>query len=238
MLGEIENKSNQLTKAERFSAIGELATMVAHDLRNPLQGIQNAAFFLKRSPSAGPKEKEMLTLIEDDVKYSDKIVNDLLDYSRNIRLETTETNPQKLIRESLALTTIPKGVEVIDETQDMPQLSVDVDKVKRVFINVMNNAIDAMPNGGLLVLQTKATDHIVEFMVIDSGVGMSKEVMDRIFTPLYTTKARGMGFGLSICKRIVEAHGGRITVKSTPGKGTSFIISLPAETIPKGGENS
>lgn len=238
MLEEIENKTIQLRKSERFSAIGELATMVAHDLRNPLQGIANAAFFLKRSPTAGAKEKEMLTLIEDDVKYSDKIVNDLLDYSRNLHLELTETNPQLLMKQTLSLVTIPKNIDVVDKTESEPTFKVDVDKIKRVFINIINNAMDAMPNGGLLVLQAKGSDHEVDFIFVDSGVGMTKEVLERIFTPLYTTKAKGMGFGLSICKRIVEAHRGQISAKSTPGKETVFTISLPVDLDSKGGENS
>jgi len=236
MLEEIEKKSVELRKSERFSAIGELATMVAHDLRNPLQGIANAAFYIKRSPTAGAKEKEMASLIQDDVRYSDKIVNDLLDYSRNMRLEIMETNPQLLMKEALSMVTIPDGVHVQDETEDKPALVVDVDRMKRVFINIMNNAVEAMPKGGSLFIETRERNHMADFIFADTGEGMTKEVLGKIFTPLFTTKAKGMGFGLSICKRIVEAHGGQISVESTPGKGTTFTVSLPLEVAPKGVE--
>jgi len=239
MLGELEKKTAQLTKAERFSAIGELATMVAHDLRNPLQGISNAAFYLKRTkgPSASAKEIEMLALIEDDVIYSDKIVNDLLDYSRNIRLELTETNPRLLLKETLSTIKVPENVHLQDETDDSPTLKLDVDKIRRTFTNIINNAIDAMPDGGPLLIRARKSGQMIDFVFTDGGAGMDKEVQEKIFTPLYTTKAKGMGFGLSISKRIVEAHGGHISVESAVGKGTTFTISLPLNIDSRAGEN-
>ncbi|MGA2664871.1 MAG: PAS domain S-box protein [Nitrososphaerales archaeon] len=219
----------RLLKSERFAAIGELAAMVAHDLRNPLQGIANAAFYVKRSSTVGEKEREMLTVIQDDVKYSDKIVRDLLDYSRNIRLERTETNPRLLMEEALSMAAVPERVTVRNETQATPTLRLDVGRMKQVFVNIINNAADAMPGGGSLLIRSREADHQVEFTLADSGMGMTKEVLGRIFTPLFTTKAKGMGFGLSICRRIVEAHGGRISAASVPGKGTTFTISLPMD---------
>ena len=238
MLGDIDEKTVQLRKSERFSTIGELATMVAHDLRNPLQGIANAAFYLRRSPTMGDKEKEMLTIIQEDVRYSDKIVSDLLDYSRNIRLDLSETNPRLLMGETLSMVAVPENIRVQDETEATPLLRLDVDKMKRVFINIINNAIDAMPDGGSLRIRARETDHHVEFAFADSGAGMTKEVLDKIFTPLFTTKAKGMGLGLSICKRIVEAHGGKISAESAQGKGTVFTISLPLSANPTRDEKS
>jgi signal transduction histidine kinase len=238
MLEEIDKKTIQLRKSERFSTIGELAAMVAHDLRNPLQGIANAAFYLKRSPTISDKEKEMLTVIQEDVRYSDRIVSDLLDYSKNIRLDITETNPQMLVRDALSMVVVPDNIRIRDETQAKPTLRLDVDKIKRVFINIVNNAMDAMPRGGSLLIRTAETGFGVDFVFADSGEGMTKEVLDKIFTPLFTTKAKGMGFGLSICKRIVEAHGGKISAESTLGKGTTFTISLPLNADIGGAEKS
>ena len=202
--------------------------MVAHDLRNPLQGIANATFYLRRSPTMGDKEKEMLTIIQEDVRYSDKIVSDLLDYSKNIRLELAETNPQLLVGETLSMMEVPENIHVQNETEVTPLLRLDVDKMKRVFINIVNNAIDAMPDGGSLRIWARETDHNVDFVFADSGAGMTtRGLWTEIFTPLFTTKAKGMGLGLSICKRIVEAHGGKISAESAQGKGTVFTISLP-----------
>lgn len=238
MLEEIEKTTLQLQKSERFSAIGELATMVAHDLRNPLQGIANAVFYLKRAnPSAGAKEKGVLEVIEEDVKYSNKILSDLLDYSRDLRLELKETNPQLLLKQSLSAIMIPENVRVRDESENNPTLRLDVDKIKRAFVNIVSNAIDAMPNGGSLLIQSRESDHRVDFIFADSGVGIEKESLGKLFAPLYTTKARGMGFGLAIAKQVAEAHGGRISVESTLGKGTTFTISLPLNGDSKGGEN-
>jgi len=227
MVEEIQRKTIQLRRSERYSAIGELATMVAHDLRNPLQGIANAAFILKKSPSMGSKENQVLTLIQKDVKYSDKIVNDLLDYSRDLNLELAQTNPQALVKESLSIVTVPSNVQVQDETKNEPAINVDANKIKRAITNILSNAFDAMPKGGSLVIRSMQVDHKVDLIFGDSGVGMSGEILDKISTPLYTTKAKGMGLGLSVARRMVEAHGGKISVESELGKGTTFIISLP-----------
>ncbi len=229
MLGEIGTKTAQLQKSERFAAIGELATMVAHDLRNPLQAIENAAFFLKRSPRTSDKEREILTRVEDAVKYSDKIVNDLLDYSREVRLERTRTNPSSLVRQTLTMVRVPGDVSIEDKTGVTPTIAVDVGKIERTFVNLVSNAVDAMPNGGTLRISSSESDHKVDFVFSDTGTGMTKEVLEKAFTPLFTTKAKGMGFGLSICKRIVEAHGGKIAVESAPGKGATFTVSIPVD---------
>jgi signal transduction histidine kinase len=238
MLGKIENTSRQLRKSERFAGIGELATMVAHDLRNPLQGIANATYYLKRNPAMGPKEKEMLALIEEDVRYSDKIVGDLLDYSKETSLDLEETSPRLVMDKALSMIAPHPNINIVDETTDTPKLKLDVDRMTRVFINIINNAIDAMPSGGLLRLQSRDANHGVQFIFADNGVGMKKEVLEKIFTPLFTTKPKGMGFGLSICKRIVEAHGGQISVESTPNEGTTFVIWIPLDVKPAGGDAS
>jgi signal transduction histidine kinase len=107
---------------------------------------------------------------------------------------------------------------------------MDPDKITRVFFNVIKNAIDAMPNGGTLTIDCKRVGSSIEMTFADTGMGVPKEMLPRIFSPLFTTKAQGMGFGLAICKRIVEAHGGTITVETVEGKGTTFKVTLPAET--------
>ncbi len=193
MLGEIETKSTQLRESERYAAIGELATMVAHDLRNPLQGIANAAFYLKRSRSSSPKDEEMLTLIQDDVKYSDKIVSDLLDYSRSSTLELSETNPRLLMELTLPMIPLPKNVIVQDETQDGPTFKVDLDRMKRVIINIVNNAVDAMPNGGSLTLGSKENGKTVDLTFTDTGTGMTQEVLGKLFQPLLHHQGEGDG---------------------------------------------
>jgi PAS domain S-box-containing protein len=222
----------QLFKSERLAAIGELAGMVGHDLRNPLTGIAAAAYYLrtKYASKVDDKAREMLEIIGNDIEYSNKIINDLLEYSREVKLEQTETTPRAIANEALALVTVPKSVQVINSTKGTPRMKADADKLKRAFVNIIKNAVDAMPKGGKLTIKTRRADNNVEFTFIDTGIGMPKEIAEKIFTPLFTTKAKGMGFGLPICRRNIEAHGGHITVQSEVGKGATFTVSIPIES--------
>jgi signal transduction histidine kinase len=223
---------------ERLNTIEQVAAMVGHDLRNPLTGISNAAYYLrmKMGSNLGPKATEMLDLIDKDVEYSNKIINDLLEYSRAIKLEPSENTPKSLIKDVLALVTVPANVQVVDFTEDKPKIKVDADKIKRSFVNIIKNAFDAMPEGGKLIVESRKKRDKVEISFTDTGAGIPKETLEGLFTPLFTTKAKGMGFGLAICKRIIEAHGGKISVESTVGKGTTFTLIIPIEPMLKGGD--
>ncbi len=236
---ERKRMEQQLLKSERLAAMGEVAAMVGHDLRNPLTGIAGATYFLKmKLNSRGDikRKREMLDLIEKDIEYSNKIVNDLLDYSREIHLDLTETTPRVIVRDTLSMVKVPDGITVLNKVQRIPKLSVDCEKLKRVFLNIMKNAFDAMPKGGQLMIKSKIVGDCTEFVFADTGLGMTQHTLDEIFAPLFTTKAKGMGFGLAICKRIVEAHCGRISVESEPAKGTMFTVTVPIEQKIEGGE--
>jgi PAS domain S-box-containing protein len=228
---ELVEAQNQLLRAQRLAAIGELAGMVGHDLRNPLTGIAGATYYLKMklNEKLNDKEREMFEAMEKAIAYSNKIINDLLEYSREIRLELSEAVPKTLLVEALSLMKVPQNVLVIDRMGKMPRLKVDKEKMRRVFVNMIKNAFDAMPNGGKLTVKSEKEGDNVAFSFSDTGTGMSKEVLDKIWSPLFTTKARGMGFGLPICKRIVEAHGGKITISSAVNKGSTFTVTLPIE---------
>jgi len=219
----------QLLKAERFAAIGDLATMVGRDLRNPLSGIADATYHLKTrlGPEMDEKIREMLETIENDIEYSNKIVNDLIEYSSEIQLELTETTPKSITEETLTLIKVPQNIRVRDLTNGKPKIKIDVEKMKRVFVNIIQNAIDAMPEGGELTITSNGSRGNLEIAFADTGVGMSKEIMEKLWTPLFTTKAKGMGLGLSSCKRIVEAHGGNISVESAVDEGTIFTVTIP-----------
>jgi len=219
----------KLRMAERFAAIGELAAMVGHDLRNPLTGMTGAAYYLKTKwgPRLDPKAKEMITLIEKDIEYSNKIVDDLLEYSREIRLDLTETTPRAVAEEALGSVKTPRNVTVLNLSRITPSITVDTEKVKRVFLNIIRNALDAMPRGGQLTITTSEANGSVEVQFTDTGMGMSKAAIENMWSPLFTTKAKGIGLGLPISKRLVEAHGGSISVQSEVGKGTTFTVTLP-----------
>jgi signal transduction histidine kinase len=229
----------KLLKSERLAAIGELAAMVGHDLRNPLTGIAGATYYLRNRLGSKSDRKaiKMLSLVEKSIEYSNKIISDLLDYSKELQLELIETTPRSIVQEALMHVKIPRNTRVSDLTQDEPKILVDIEKMTRVFSNIIKNAVDAMPKGGKLTIESKMTNDLWEISFTDTGMGMSVEVLEKLWTPFFTTKAKGMGLGLPICKRITEAHEGKILVESIVGEGTTFTVSVPIKPkVEKGGE--
>jgi PAS domain S-box-containing protein len=238
---QLEETQIRLVKTERLAAIGELAGMIGHDLRNPLTGIKNATYLLKKKGSKLPETeiKAMLEIIEKGIDHSDKIINDLLDYAREMQLELQIHPLQWLLTEALTMIKVPENVKIINKIPDTLSIKIDQDKIERVFINLVKNAMDAMPNGGTITLNCEQKNGNVEISFVDTGSGIPEELLPKIFSPLFTTKAKGMGFGLAICKRIIEAHRGKITVESNSGKGTTFTITLPVEPkLEVGGEKT
>jgi signal transduction histidine kinase len=236
---ELKKSQEQLLKAQRFAVIGELAGMVGHDLRNPLTSISGAQYYLKKRliQQADDKVREMLFLIERNIAYSNKIINDLLDYSREVELELTLNSAKSIIKEALSLVEIPEKVQVVDLTQNAPKLMMDSGKIKRAFVNIIKNAVEAMPKGGKLTIESRRKGAYLEIIFADTGEGMSRKTLERLWTPLFTTKAKGMGFGLPICKRFIEAHGGSISVESIVGEGTTITVTFPIRRRTKeGGE--
>ncbi len=226
---QLKDANERLVKSERLAAIGELAGMVGHDLRNPLTSIKNAAYFLKKKGStvSEAQVKEMLEIIDKSVVYSDKIINDLLEYSREIHLEPIRCKARTLLDEALQMVQIPRRIKIENQVYEETWIWVNVDKMLRVFVNLIKNAVDAMPEKGTLEIRCCQTRDCVEIAFADTGTGISEDTLPKLFLPLFTTKAQGMGFGLAICKRIVEAHGGTITVETTENMGTTFIVTLP-----------
>jgi signal transduction histidine kinase len=213
--------------------------MVGHDLRNPLTGIKNAAYFLKKKGTSisETQAKEMLEIIDKAIDHSNKIINDLLDYSREMNLELTKYEAKTLLDETLRMIQVPDRIQILNHIQKDTWIWVNSDKMMRVFLNLIKNAIDAIPDKGFLEIRSHQIRDSVEIAFADTGSGIPEDTMRRLFTPLFTTKAQGMGFGLAICKRIVEAHEGTITVKTAVNKGTTFTISLPTKPKVPSDEN-
>jgi len=226
-LGRLRQSQEQLLKSQRLAAIGETAAMVAHDIRNPLQSIAGASYLLKaRTSNTDWKLDEIIRIIDKSVEYSDKLLEELMEYSKDITLHRTESSPSLLIKESISKVQIPNTIRVEDMTTT-PTCFVDKDQLIRTFINIIENALDAMSAGGTLTISNKQVNGKMEIVFADTGRGISKEDMEKIWAPLYTTKPKGVGLGLAICKRIVEAHGGTINVESSLGKGSIFTITIP-----------
>jgi two-component system sporulation sensor kinase A len=231
-IGERKRTEEQRLKLEKLATIGELSTMVAHDLRNPLTSIRNACFYIKNiCPCHGNAEcktaLEMLDIIEKETLFANNIINDLLDFAAKRPLQKKRQNINKLIEHSLIESNIPENIKVKKEFTKKAIATIDEKQLERVFLNLIKNAVQAMPNGGKLTVTTNEAEDYVEIVFTDTGVGIPDENMSKIFTPLFTTKAKGIGMGLPICKRIVEEHGGTIEVKSKVGQYTTFIIKLP-----------
>jgi PAS domain S-box-containing protein len=228
---QLKQTQAKLVKSERLATIGELAAMVGHDLRNPLTGIMGAAYYLKtkHGTAVGAKGREMLETIENAINYSNKIINDLLEYSQDLKLKLTETTPKTMLQSALSLLEIPEKIQIIDATKAKPTVKADTEKIRQVFVEIIQNAIDAMPEGGTLTIKSRKVKDKLEIAFKDTGTGMSEEALSKLKggVPLFTTKSKGMGFGLPICKRIVEAHGGKICVKSTAGKGATVTVTIP-----------
>lgn len=218
-----------------MAVIGQAATMVGHDLRNPLQAIQNAHYCVEKQLKDLNNEKpifekslKMLQVIDDSIGYANNIVLDLRDFSSERKPERRMIDLNNLVQECLRACKLPTTVEIKTEYGQIPQAEIDKAMIKRVFVNIITNGVQAMPDGGSMKISTRRVNGFVETSFKDTGSGISKETMKKLFTPFFTTKAQGMGMGLAICKKFVEANGGAIKVKSEEKKGTKFTIKLPA----------
>jgi signal transduction histidine kinase len=225
----LKQMQQKLLESERLATIGKLAGLVGHDLRNPLQGIAGAAYYLRTHKEIveNKASNEMLTNIETCVGRSNKIIKDLVEYSQELDLELVAADPRALTERSLAQLESPHNVQVVNQTFPEPMFQVDLNRVARVFVSIVKNAFDAMPDGGRLVITSVKEGANVVFRFEDTGIGMNPETLGKIWMPLFTTKPKGMGFGLAICKRIVEAHGGQIGAESSLGAGSTFTLFFP-----------
>jgi PAS domain S-box-containing protein len=242
----VEEEANKLKDAERLAAIGETAGMVGHDIRNPLQAITSSVYLakeeLKTLPESSEKEDltESLETIEDQVAYINKIVSDLQDFVKPLNPKIEEVDLQKLVKDAFLSSAIPENIKVlISVADDLRQLAVDRYFIKRVLVNLITNAIQAMPDGGTLTVKATQENGMARISVEDTGLGIPEENRNEIFKPLFTTKSKGQGFGLAVCKRLVEAHNdGSITFESEAGKGSKFTIQVPNKVRrPMGGNN-
>ncbi len=239
----VEEEANKLKGTERLAAIGETAGMVGHDIRNPLQTITSSVYLAKEEvkslPASSEKEGliESLATIEEQVSYINKVVLDLQDFVKPLNPKIEETDLHKLVEDSFLSSAIPENIKVlILIEEDLPRLVVDRYLIKRVLINLITNAVQAMPDGGTITVKATQKDGVALISVEDTGSGIPEENRNKIFKPLFTTKSKGQGFGLSVCKRLVEAHkGGSITFESAVGKGSKFTIKIPIKVRrPKG----
>jgi len=231
---ELRRAQEQLVRSERLTAIGQLAGGVGHELRNPLGAIKNAAYYI-RGKLAGselaqrePRVMEFLSIMDDEINTANKIINDLLGFSRVGKPSVSPTQIKDVIEAALSHTTIPEGIELIKKLDaGLPQIEIDASQIQQVLVNIISNAVQAMPEEGKLIIGTREKEGFLEVEIADTGCGIPEETIDKIFDPLFTTRAKGIGLGLAVCKAIIDRHGGKIEVESQVGKETTFIIKLP-----------
>ena len=228
---ELAEVQEDLVRKERLVVLGQLAGGVAHQIRNPLAAIMNAAYVLRRhlNPGQHPNVEDAIRIIHDEVRHANVIITGLLDYAR---VRTPDRHPaamNELLERVLAAEWIPPSIEVVREIEEVPMLVVDADQLHGAVFNLVRNAVEAMPDGGTLRVAMRPDGEQILIAVTDTGAGLSPQVRSHLFEPLHSTKPMGIGLGLVTARTFVEAHGGRITHVDVP-TGARFEIRLPLPT--------
>jgi len=230
----VEEKTRQLKDAERLAAIGETAGMIGHDIRNPLQAIIGELYlskdYLHSLPEGEAKQElaDSMRVIEEQAIYINKVVTDLQDYAKPLAPYIENVDLEKIAESVLSTMEIPENIEFAYSIEKgFPNLIIDYSYMKRILTNLTANAVQAMSNGGKLTINAYCRDNRAFVSVEDTGEGIPLEAKNRIFKPLFTTKAKGQGFGLAVVKKLTAALNGTITFESEEGKGTKFVIEFP-----------
>jgi signal transduction histidine kinase len=256
---EKKKMEEQLLQASKLASIGKLTAGISHEIGNPLASISSLVQEIRslkagafshalyegggtvsndgRSGAAAEDSRfleESLKTINNHIERIAKIVRSLGDFARTSSREKVRSNISEILDRTVNLVRYDKrfkNIRLVSNIEPMPALRINPDRVQQVFLNLMLNAIDAMPEGGELTVSMKQRGESVEIVFSDTGVGIDEVIMDKIFDPFFTTKpfGRGTGLGLSICYGIIREHNGTISVKSRKGEGTTFAINLPVE---------
>jgi len=251
LLNEIEEKNRQLSTAferlketqkylkesEKLASIGKVAASLAHEIRNPLGAISNSIGVFRRYTRLDEESLELVTIIDNEIDRLDNLVEDFICYSGPVRLRLEAANIHAIIDETLTVFSMNPGMHPgihlrKELAAAVPDFFLDKGRIKQILLNVLNNALEAMPHGGRITILTvyKAGDRELDVRITDSGEGISKQLLSQIFEPFFSTKDRGMGLGLNIVHNIIKAHHGYFSIASTPGSGTEVQISLPVNT--------
>jgi len=220
--------SSELVRKERLAVMGEVAAIIGHELRNALAAMSHSAFILGSRTDDAASQKH-IGIINSQISSSNKTIADILNYVRNREPMLSRCSLAELVADVLETIKTPERILLrVDIPDNFPEILLDQDDMKRAFINLFSNAFDAMPDGGTLTIKAGMIDPMtVEIQISDTGVGIPKEKLDKLFTPLFTTKPNGTGLGLLVVKRAIERHQGTVRVESVEGLGTTFRILLP-----------
>jgi two-component system, NtrC family, sensor histidine kinase HydH len=237
-MADLEDTQEKLVFQERLAAIGQMAAAVGHELRNPLAVLTNTLYLI-RAGFSDEEEQRMgrhVDRAEREVGAAVVIVESLLEFARAREPLDEPVDLGDLVEEALSVAPPPEGVEVVHEgLESAPAVRADHQQLRQVLLNLITNAYQAMGGVGVLTVRAQSDpDTGVELAVSDTGSGMDSETLEHVFDAFFTRKAKGIGLGLAVTKRIVEAHGAAIAVESEPGAGTTFAITLPHERVAEG----
>jgi nitrogen-specific signal transduction histidine kinase len=231
---QVKEQAGKLVAAENMATVGKTAGMVGHDIRNPLQTMTGELYLakleLKKLPDGQEKEnlKESLDALEEQTAYINKIVSDLQDFAKPLAPVLEEVDFESVLQAVLSSVKVPDNITVgCSVGKSLPHLKLDHSYLQRILQNLFINSVQAMPDGGNLLVSADFNDGKAVVTVEDTGMGIPKEIRGKLFTPMVTTKAKGQGFGLSVVKRLVEALRGTVTFESETGKGTRFTLEFP-----------
>ncbi len=227
---QVDEKTQDLIKAEKFTVIGELAARLAHDLRNPLSVVKNTMDIMRAKPNMRIEEKlPHFGRFDRAIQRMTHQIDDVLNFVKRSDLLLQQTSLLSMIDGAIGNTLLPPEVLILKPYNDVA-INCDSRKLEAVFSNLINNAVQAMDDKGEIKIRVMDLGYNIQIEFEDTGPGIPSEIQSKIFDPLFTTKQTGTGLGLSICKNIVEQHGGTLTVKSPP---TIFTVRLPKNIAPK-----
>ena len=232
-LTEMRSLRREIERSRRLASVGRLAAGVAHEIRNPLSSIKGFATYFKERYQDVPRDQQTANIMIQEVDRLNRVVNQLLEFARPVKIKLQPTNLNDLIDDSIKLIenqAAEKGIAVkTSYSARAPKIMVDPDRLNQVLLNVYLNAIEAMADGGQLIvaISSNAEADGIDIKIADTGCGIGPEDLSKIFDPYYTTKSSGTGLGLAIAHNIIEAVGGQILVESHPGQGTIFRIIIP-----------
>lgn len=235
MTRDLRKSRVDLIQAERLATAGKMAASFAHEIRNPLSSMRMIAQMLvRKQESSKEKQKQAVTHILDAIERIDVIVKGLMDFARPASLERAPHNLNHALQAVLNLmeANLSHHQIALEKNLDirLPAIPFDLDKFKQAFMNIVLNAMDAMPDGGTLTIRTLQESDAIRIDVVDSGIGIPPEDFDRLFEPFFTKKSQGTGLGLANAKRVFEQHGGDIQIQSVVGTGTTVSLRMPLAT--------
>jgi two-component system sensor histidine kinase AtoS len=237
---ERKQAQEALQRAEQIRTAGELATGLAHEIKNPLAGIKVTMETLAEEPYLSEEDRSVLFKVIDEIKRIEGLIKGLLNFARPPKPQFTPTDVNTVLDTAAQLVLKNRShasgetgaIDMVKElSPDLPEIIGDPMQLKQVFMNLLLNAVDAMPEGGTVVLKTSFGEaaHAVMVDISDTGKGIDARVLDKMFQPFFTTKSKGTGLGLAISKRLIEEHGGKISIENNKGGGSTFRISLPCD---------